>query len=221
MRLKLFSSTIFLLFTINSCDVEDIIGELGSSKITAKDKVGEVINKAISEFSSDAKLSSIYGREVSTDGTINLLDTQSLSTFFYAVQSDSLQQNKIYIPVYKSTPVESPIDLQTTLNFVSDENVKNFMSLILGQISNISIDPGISYSNSDAVLENMFNNSDVNNFRTINPETKIDMYLVPSKSIDSTFTNSADWIVNFYTTNESLVMWLHTANGNIQKLQAP
>ena len=220
MRLKLFLLILFLILT-TSCNVEDLVGELGSSKIKAKDKVGEVLNKAKSEFSPDAKLSGIFGREVSTDGTINLLDTQSLSMFFYAAQSDSMQQNKIYIPVYKSSPVESPIDFQTTLDFVQDENVKNFMSLILGKISTLSIDPGVNYANSDAVLQTMFNNSNVNDFRTINPETKIDMYLVPSKSIDSTFSNSADWIVNFYTTSESLVMWLHTATGGVQQLQAP
>ncbi len=220
MQLKLFLVIIFL-FTVTSCNVEDLIGELGSSKITAKEKVGEVINKAKAELSPDAKLSGIYGREVSTDGTINLLDTQSLSMFFYAAQSDSVQQNKIYIPVYKSTPIESPIDLQTTLDLIKDENVKNYMSLILGKISTLSIDPGVNYDNSDAVLTTMFNNSAVNDFRTINPETKIDMYLVPSKSIDSTFSNSADWIVNFYTESESLVMWLHSATGNVQQLQSP
>jgi hypothetical protein len=220
MPLKLFLLIVFLI-TLSSCNVEDLISELGSSKITAKEKVGEVLNKAKNEFSPDAKLSGIYGREVSTDGTINLLDTQSLSMFFYAAQSDSMQQNKIYIPVYKSTPIESPIDLQTTLDLVQDENVKNYMSLILGKISTLSIDAGINFANSDAVLETMFNSSAVINFRTINPETKIDMYLVPSKSIDSTFSNSADWIVNFYTESESLVMWLHSANGNVQQLQAP
>ena len=95
------------------------------------------------------------------------------------------------------------------------------MSLILGKISTLSIDPAVNYANSDAALQTMFNNSAVNDFRTINPETKIDMYLVPSKSIDSTFSNSADWIVNFYTTSESLVMWLHTATGGVQQLSAP
>ena len=220
MRIKIFLPVI-LLITITSCNVEDLISELGSSKITAKDKVGEVLNKAKIVFSPDAKLSCIFGREVSTDGTINLLDTKSLSMFFYSTQSDSLQQNKIFIPVYKSTPVESPIDLQTTLDLIKDENVKNYMGAILGTISTLSIDPGVSYDNSDAVLERMFGNSEVNDFRTVNPDTKIDMYLVPSKSIDSTFSNSADWIVNFYTESESMVMLLHTATGNVQQLQAP
>ncbi len=220
MRFK-FTLLVICLISFASCNVEDLIGEFGSSKITAKDKVGEVLNKAKNVFSLDAKLSCIFGREVSSEGTVNLLDTESLSMFFYVAQSDSLQQNKIYIPVYKLTPVESPIDLQTTLDFIKDENVKNFMGTIISTLSTLSIGSGVNYDDSDAALTKMFGNSTVNNFRTTNPETKIDMYLVPSKSIDSTFSGSADWIVNFYTDSESLVMWLHSANGIIQPLQAP
>jgi hypothetical protein len=111
-----FIIVILFLLTLVSCKVEDIIGELGSSKITANDKVGEVINKSKTDFAADAKLASIYGREVSSSGEIDLLQTNSISNFFYFVQSDSLQQDKIYIPVYKSSPVESPLDLQTALN---------------------------------------------------------------------------------------------------------
>jgi hypothetical protein len=67
----------------------------------------------------------------------------------------------------------------------------------------------------------MLTRSDVSTFRLNNPDTKIDMFLLPSKSIDSTsISSSADWIVNFYGTNTSLVLWLHpgTINGTIKNL---
>jgi hypothetical protein len=92
------------------------------------------------------------------------------------------------------------------------------MNTILGTLSHLSIGSGVSYDDSPAVLNKMFINSSVTDFRTNHPDTKIDMYLVPSKSIDSTFSSSADWIVNFYTESASLVMWLHTSNGVIQLL---
>ena len=47
------------------------------------------------------------------------------------------------------------------------------------------------------------------------------MFLIPSKSIDTTsVTNSADWIVNFYSDTSSFVLWLHpgTASGTIDVL---
>jgi hypothetical protein len=47
----------------------------------------------------------------------------------------------------------------------------------------------------------------------------MDMFLVPSKSIDSTsVSNSADWIVNFYGDTSSLVLWLSTESGNVKNL---
>jgi hypothetical protein len=209
---------VLLLLVLSSCKVEDIIGEFGSSKITAKDKVGEVVNKSKTEFAADAKLASIYGREVGTNGEVDLLQTNSISNFFYFVQSDSLQQNKIYIPVYKSSPVESPLDIQTALDLIKDDNVKANMNTILGTLSHLSIGSGVSYDDSPAVLNKMFVNSTVTDFRTNHPDNKIDMYLVPSKSIDSTFSSSADWIVNFYSESASLVMWLHTSSGVVQPL---
>jgi hypothetical protein len=44
------------------------------------------------------------------------------------------------------------------------------------------------------------------------------MFLVPSKSLDSTFAASADWIVNFYNQSTSLTMWLNSGTGEIKNL---
>jgi hypothetical protein len=79
----------------------------------------------------------------------------------------------------------------------------------------------VSYDDSPAVLEKLLARSDVSNFRSSNSGSKIDMFLVPGKSIDSTsVTNSADWLVNFYGDSISLVLWLHpgTVNGTVTKI---
>lgn len=46
------------------------------------------------------------------------------------------------------------------------------------------------------------------------------MFLLPSKSIDTTLTinNSADWIVNFYSSNKSLVLWINSNSGVVKTL---
>jgi hypothetical protein len=64
----------------------------------------------------------------------------------------------------------------------------------------------------------MLARSDVSTFRNNNIDSKIDMFLIPSKSIDtSSISNTADWIVNFYGDTSSLVLWLHpgTVNGAV------
>jgi len=214
------------LIIISACKVEDIVSELGSSEITAKAKVGEVVNKAKSDFASDSKLAAIYGLNVNNEGKIDLLKPTD-NAFVYVVQSDSVvavnpsEANQFYVPVYNSTPIRSPISFGSMLGLIKDQGASEIMGRIFGKLATISIDASASYDDSPQVLSKMLIRSDVSTFRTNNPDTKIDMFLLPSKSIDSTsISSSADWIVNFYGTNTSLVLWLHpgTINGTIKNL---
>ncbi len=107
------------LFLISACNPEDLISEFGDSVITAKSKVGEVLNKAKSDFASDAKLAAIYGFNINTKGQVDLLNPTD-NAFVYIVQSDSAQSNEFYVPVYQSSPVKSPINFNTMLAFVKD-----------------------------------------------------------------------------------------------------
>jgi hypothetical protein len=105
------------------------------------------------------------------------------------------------------------------LSFVKNTTAKNIMGRLFGSLSTITIDPAANYSNSPEVLDTLFNRIDVTVFRTVNPTSKIDMFLVPSKSIDSTsIVNSADWIVNFYGDSTSLVLWINSSSGEIKNL---
>lgn len=216
---KLSAALFIFLLIFSSCKEEDLISEFGNSQITAKEKLGEVMNKAKSDFAADAQLTAIYGWNVSTQGEIDLLKPNE-SAYVYVVQSDTVPQNEFYVPVYDASPVKSPINFTTMLSFIKDNNAKEIMGEAFGMLSEINIDASAGYSDSPDVLDAMFSRNDVTTFRATNPGTKIDMFLVPSKSIDSTLNNAADWVVNFYGDTSSLVLWLHpgTSGGNITVL---
>lgn len=208
------------IFLISACNPEDLISEFGDSVITAKSKVGEVLNTAMTDFADDAKLAAIYGLNVDSKGQVDL-QKPTENAFVYAVQSDTKQSNEFYVPLYKSSPIKSPINFNSMLSFIKDTQAKNIMELVFGKLSTIHIDPSASYDDSPEVLNKMFSRNDVITFRTTNPTAKTDMYLIPSKSIDTTsVSNAADWIVNFYGDTSSLVLWLHpgTINGTVDVL---
>lgn len=215
-------SVLFFLFIFlfSACNPEDLISEFGDSIITAKSKVGEVLNTAKKDFASDARLSTIYGLNVDNKGQVDLIKPTE-NAFVYVVQSDSAQSNEFYVPVYKSSPIKSPINFSSMLSFIKDTQAKNIMELVFGKLSTIHIDASASYDDSPEVLNKMFSRNDVTTFRTSNPDAKTDMFLIPSKSIDTTsVSNATDWIVNFYGDSSSLVLWLHpgTINGTVDVL---
>jgi len=197
------------LILIAACNPEDLISEFGDSIITSKSKVGEVLNTAKSNFAPDAKLAAIYGLNVNTKGQVDLLKPTD-NAFIYVVQSDSAQLNEFYVPIYKSYPVKSPVNFNTMLTFVKDAQAQNILGSVFGKLAEVNISTSASYDDSPQVIEKMLTRGDVTTFRSANPGWKIDMFLVPSKSIDTTsVTNTADWIVNFYGDTTSLVLWLH------------
>jgi len=213
-------SGFILLSTMLACNPEDIINELGDSNISAKSKISEVLNTAKSNFAEDSQLAAIYGFNVSTKGKIDL-QKPTENAFVYVVQSDSEQSNEFYVPVFNSTPIRSPINFTNMLSFVEDQTAKNILGNVFNTLSTVHIESSVNYDDSPAILSKMFERTDVSDFRFSNVGSKIDMFLIPGKSIDSTnITNSADWIINFYGDTTSLVLWLHpgTVNGTITKL---
>jgi len=206
-------SLAFIIFILLSCDIDEIINEIADEKITAKEKIGAVINTAKSNFSADAELAAIYGREVDTEGKVILLNTTSVSAFVYVVQSDLLQSNEFYVPLIGSDPVKFPIDFNTMLSFIKNNSARNIVDTVFSTLATVSISASADYDDSPQVLSRMLSRSDVTSFRSANLDSKIDMFLVPSKSFDSTnVNNTADWIVNFYGDTSSLVLWLHPGN---------
>jgi hypothetical protein len=198
-----------LSFCFFGCDEEDLI----DSKITAKEKLNEVILKAQTDFAADAQLSAIYGREVGTTGEIDLANTSSVSGFVYVVQSDQLQSNEFYIPVFGAGPVKSPINFSTMLSFIKDTTASDVMGSVFNRLATVAIDPNAAYDDSPQAISKALT-AGGSAFLSQNTGSKIDMFLVPGKSIDTTLavSNTADWILNFYSSASSLVLWIRGDN---------
>ncbi len=202
---------IIMIFSLQffGCKEEDLV----NTKITAKEKLNEVIQKAQSDFAADAQLSAIYGREVSTSGEIDLANTSSVSAFVYVMQSDQLHSNEFYIPVFGAGPVRSPINFSTMLSFIKDTTAGNIMGSVFSRLATVAIDPGAGYDDSPQAISKALT-AGGSAFMNQNAGSKIDMFLIPGKSIDTTLTvsNTADWIVNIYSSDKSLVLWIRGDN---------
>jgi hypothetical protein len=123
--------------------------------------------------------------------------------------------------VYKSNPVKSPVNFNEMLSFIKDQQAKDILGLTFNKLSEINIVSSVSYDDSPQIINKMLARVDVTSFRSANPNSKIDMFLIPSKSIDTlNVRNDADWVVNFYSDTSSLVLWLHpgTAGGVVTVL---
>jgi|WetSurMetagenome_2_1015567.scaffolds.fasta_scaffold549690_1 hypothetical protein len=211
---------LILIIIISACNIDDLITDAENSNITAKSKINEVLSTAKSNFANDAQLSAIYGLNVSTKGEIDLLKPDK-NAFVYVVQSDSAQSNEFYVPVFGSTPIRSPINFTSMLLLVEDQTAKDILGNVFGTLSTVHIGSSVNYDDSPAIITTILNRSDVQVFRSANSGSKMDIFLIPSKSIDTTnVSNSADWIVNFYSETTSLVLWLHpgTVNGTVTKI---
>ncbi len=173
--------------------------------------------KARLDFANDAKLSAIYGWNVDINGNVDLLKTDN--AFVYVVQSNQLQSNEFYVPVFAAGPIKSPINFSTMLSFIKDSTASNIFGKVFNRLSTLAIDPNANYKDSPAIIDTaLVHGGDI--FIAQNTGVKIDMFLVPSKSIDTTLVlnNSADWIVNFNSNSKSLVLWINSSSGVVTKL---
>jgi len=205
---------------LSACNLDEILNEAENSNITAKSKLSEVINKAKNDFADDAQLSAIYGWNVSSKGETDLLKPDQ-NAFVYVVQSDSVGTNEFYVPVFGSSPIRYPINFSTMLSFVKDQTAQDILGNVFVTLSTVHIESTVTYDDSPAIIEKLISRNDVSTFRNSNSGSKIDMFLIPSKSIDTTsVSNAVDWIVNFYADTTSLVLWLHpgTVNGAVTKI---
>jgi hypothetical protein len=219
MKKVIFVLLLIPLFYFAGCDkTTDPINEV-DSEITAKEKVSDVLQRARTDFAADANLSAIYGLNVSLNGTVDLMKYDN--AFVYVVQSNALKSNEFYVPVLVGFPVKSPINFTTMLSLVKDSTAENILDKVFGRLSTIAIDPNANYNDSPATIDTALVHGG-NTFLTQNSDAKIDMFLLPGKSIDTTLTvnNSADWIVNFYSSSKSLVLWIRSDNGQVIPLSA-
>ena len=133
---KLLALFFFVIFFLG-CDKVTNPDVGVDSTVTAKENVDAVLQKAQLDFSSDAKLTGIYGRNVDVNGEVDLLQTDN--AFVYVVQSNTLQQNEFYVPVFAAGPVESPINFTTMLSFVKDSTAGNILGNVFNRLSTLAI----------------------------------------------------------------------------------
>ncbi len=205
------------IFYFASCDKATNPPDEVGRKITAKEKIDDVLSRARFNFAADAKLAAIYGWNVDLNGKIDLIKTDN--AFVYVVQSNSLSSNDFWIYQFAGLPIRSPINFNTMLSFVKDSTAGNILGKVFDKLSTLAIDPSANYNDSPAAIDTALEHGG-SVFLTQNSDAKIDMFLLPSKSIDTTLVlnNSADWIVNFYSSSKSLVLWINSNSGVVTKL---
>jgi hypothetical protein len=218
MKKILSTVAILLMLCLVGCEkTTDPNGGIDSD-ITAKEKIDDVLQKARLDFATDVKLSAVYGWNVDRIyGTVDLLATNN--AFVYVVQSNQLQQNQFYVPVFAAGPIRSPINFTSMLSLIRDTTANDLLERVFGRLATLSIDQTVSYNDSPAALDTALVHGG-NIFLGENTAARIDMFLLPSKSIDTTLglNNSADWIVNFYSNSKSLVLWINSNSGVVTKL---
>lgn len=201
-----------LVFSFAGCEdnpVEDIL----NTKVTAKKNVDAVKTKSKTDFSSDAQMSGIIGRNVSIDGTIDLIDFTSVKGFIYMMQSESKGSEQFYMPVFASDPVKLPFTLSDLLSLIDDPDSRERMEDVFALLSTVSISESAEYPDSDEAMER-FLKAGGQDYVSANTNAKVDLFLVPSTTITlNGLQSSADWVCNFYGGNTSLTLWLNSGTG--------
>src|SRR3970282_504366 len=104
------------------------------------------------------------------------------------------------------------------LSFIRDSTAGNIVGSALNLLATVTISESANYDDSPVAVNKALQNGG-SQFIQQNAGAKIDMFLLPSKAIDSlSVTNSADWIINFYGNTSSLVLWLNTSTGEVINL---
>lgn len=202
---------ILTAFIFASCN-EDNPVEIIDSTITALEELDDVLGKARSDYSVDAKLAVIYGRNVSREGEVDLLKPTE-SAFIYGVQSDQKSGNEFYIPVYGAGPVKSPLNFTTIIGAVKDTNAKDILGKAFEQLSKVSVEEVIIKTDSKDALNTGANNGG-NGFISTNSGTKIDMILLPGISIDDQYASiKVVWVIHYFNDSRSLVLLIDATNG--------
>ncbi len=201
------------LLTVD-CTDQNLTSPEDSRYITAADEL-EAVLEAARHDKSDSELAGIYARNISPDGTIDLLQPGT-SQMIYITQSASDSSNSFYLAVYKAGPTKLPFDINTLIGMVQDTAARNVLETAFQLLGRVHIDPSVHYSDSDLIMTVVKDYEAAESFYTINQDAVTDLYLIPSKTLSvSGVDNSADWIANLRSeTGDNLVLHINTQLGN-------
>lgn len=210
---KIIMFLMLVVFFAGCDDENNPVNDIFDTSITAKEKVSTVKIKARADFASDAQMSGIIGRNINSSGKVDLADFSSVKGFIYMMQSESKNENEFYIPVLIGDPVKLPFNLNDILSLVQDAQTRERLEGVFGLLSSVAISENASYLDSDAAMVRILA-AGGQGYLNANSGAKIDLFLVPSKTITlNGIENSADWICNFYGGSSSLTLWLNSGTG--------
>ncbi len=182
--------------------------------ITATDELEAVLEVARHDRS-DSELAGIYARNISPDGTIDLLQP-GLSQMVYITQSAADSSNAFYLAVYKVGPTRLPFDINTLIGMVQDTTARNVLETAFQMLGRVHIDPSVDYSDSDLIMAVVNDFEEAESFYAANEDAATDLYLIPSITLSvNGVDDSADWIANLRSeTGGNLVLHINTQLGN-------
>lgn len=212
---KLIFILILLLFaspTFYSCseNATNVINDIISNKITAKDRLDSAFAQASRKYSSSVKLVMIFGKNVLYDGTdvgktditglTVLSDPNSIGAWLYIFKKPGTDTFAVYTP--NPTPgardcleLTSLFNTSTILNLIADTSAKNIVSGALSLLTTNTF--FISTSTSEIVDSD----SSYNYSYSANPIIKFNSSFVPSASTNngqSFFASGTSKTVNMF-----------------------
>jgi hypothetical protein len=216
--LLLFASSIFY-----SCSdtATNVINDIISNKVTAKDRLDSAFAQASRKYSPSVKLVLIFGKNVIFEGSdvgktditgiTALSNPDSLGAWLYVFKKPGVADS---LAVYTPNPLPGARDcleltsffnLSTILSLIADTSAKNIVSGALSMINNTNF--FISTSTSEIVNSD----SSYNYSYTSNPTIKFNSSFIPSASTN----NGQSFFTSGTYTNKTVNMFLIPALGTL------
>lgn len=213
---------LFLSSAFYSCNdtTTNIINDIISNKVTAKDRLDSAMAQASRKYSPSVKLVMIFGKNVIFDGAdvgktdmtgiTTLSNPDSVGTWLYIFKKPGTDTLAVYTPnpvpgARDCLELTSVLNFNTILNLISDTSAKNIVS---GALTLVNTTPFfISTSISEIV------NSDVafGYSYTSNPIIKFNTSYTPSPSTN----NGQAFFASSSYTNKTVNMFLIPALGTL------
>jgi len=174
---------LLLTIILSSCS-DNIVNDLISNKITAKDRIDSAYAQARRTYSPSVKLVMVFGKNVLIDGTdagrtditltSGITDPNNIGAWLYIFKKPGSNDLAVYTP--NPTPgardcieLTSVFNFNTVLSLIADTSAKNIVSGCLNLItnSNFQISTGMdSLVNSDVAYGYAYNYSPVIKFNS-------------------------------------------------------
>jgi hypothetical protein len=142
--------SLFLTFVLSSCGTDNIITQIFSNEVTAKQRLDSANAQAVRKYGANTKLVLIMGRNVKTNGTTDISTLSAVTSpdsigawlYIYRVTSDTS------LRVYTPNPIPGAndcieltalFDYNTLLSLIPDTSARNIISGALNLITQANV----------------------------------------------------------------------------------